>query len=105
MDDLSQEYSDARKTVSLDLRHGYFVVWGILVTAVWLVALALVWIVATRFSRPIVNLTEALRALAGGDFRIRSSQEQPAPMKSDWPLRPSTARQQNWNTAGTVWSI
>jgi two-component system nitrogen regulation sensor histidine kinase NtrY len=71
MADLQQQYSGARETVSLDLRHGYFVVWGLLVAAIWLVALGLVWIVATRFSRPIVNLTEALRALAGGDFRIR----------------------------------
>ena len=39
--------------------------------AIWLVALALVWLVATRFSRPIVKLTEALRNLAAGDFRIR----------------------------------
>jgi two-component system nitrogen regulation sensor histidine kinase NtrY len=71
MDDLQREYTGARETASLDLRHGYFVVWGILVAVVWLVALGLVWIVATRFSRPIVNLTEALRALAGGNFRIR----------------------------------
>ena len=71
MADLQREYSGARETVSLDLRHGYFVVWGLMVAAIWLVALGLVWIVATRFSRPIVNLTEALRRLAGGDFRIR----------------------------------
>jgi nitrogen fixation/metabolism regulation signal transduction histidine kinase len=71
MDDLSREIHDARETVSLDLRHGYFVVWGALVAGIWLVALAIVWIVATRFSRPIVRLTEALRALAGGNFRIR----------------------------------
>ena len=71
MDDLQGQYRDARQTASLDLRRGYFVVWGLLVTVIWLVALALVWIVATRFSRPIVNLTEALRSLAGGNFRIR----------------------------------
>ncbi len=71
MADLQTEYTAARETASRDLRHGYFVVWGLLVTVVWLVALGLVWIVATRFSRPIVNLTEALRSLAGGNFRIR----------------------------------
>jgi len=71
MDDLSREIFDARRTERLDLRHGYVVTWGVLVTGIWLVALALVWIVATRFSRPIVNLTEALRSLAGGNFRIR----------------------------------
>ncbi len=71
MDDLSREYRDARVTVSLDLRRGYFLTWGLLVALIWLVALALVWLVATRFSRPILNLTEALRGLAGGDFRIR----------------------------------
>ena len=71
MADLQREYSDAKEKSSHDLRHGYFMVWGLLVAIVWLVALGLVWIVASRFSRPIVNLTEALRALAGGDFRIR----------------------------------
>jgi signal transduction histidine kinase len=71
MDDLSREYRDARGIVTLDLRRGYFLTWGLLVTLIWLVALALVWVVATRFSRPIVNLTAALRGLAGGDFRIR----------------------------------
>lgn len=71
MDDLSREYRDARSTVTMDLRRGYFLTWGLAITVIWLVALALVWVVATRFSRPIVNLTEALRALAGGDFRIR----------------------------------
>ena len=71
MADLQREYGDARAMVSLDLRRGYFVVWGALIAAVWVVALGLVWLVATRFSRPIANLTEALRALAGGDFRVR----------------------------------
>ena len=37
--------------------------------------LALVWLVATRFSRPIVKLTEALKSLAGGNFRIRVPNE------------------------------
>ena len=53
------------------MKRGYFVTWGLAVALIWLVALALVWIIATRFSRPIVNLTAALRGLAGGDFRIR----------------------------------
>jgi two-component system nitrogen regulation sensor histidine kinase NtrY len=39
------------------------------------VALALVWLVATRFSRPIAKLTEALRSLADGNFRIRVPNE------------------------------
>jgi len=71
MDDLSREFRDARGIVTVDLRRGYFLTWGLLVTLIWLVALGLVWVVATRFSRPIVNLTEALRGLAGGNFRIR----------------------------------
>ena len=73
MNDLSREYSGARRTVtSLEgMRRGFFVTWGLLAAAIWLVALALVWLVATRFSRPIVKLTEALRNLAAGDFRIR----------------------------------
>ncbi len=73
MTDLSREYSGARRTVtSLEgMRRGFFVTWGLMAAAIWLVALALVWLVATRFSRPIVKLTEALRNLAAGDFRIR----------------------------------
>ncbi len=71
MGDLQNEYTGARQTVSLDLRRGYFVVWRALVAVFWAGALGLVWIVATRFSRPIANLTEALRSLAGGNFRVR----------------------------------
>jgi nitrogen fixation/metabolism regulation signal transduction histidine kinase len=71
MADLQNEYTGARETASLDLRRGYFVVWGALVAVVWAGALGLVWIVATRFSRPIANLTEAMRSLAGGNFRVR----------------------------------
>ena len=52
-----------------------FLTWGSLAAAIWLVALALVWLVATRFSRPIVKLTEALKSLAGGNFRIRVPNE------------------------------
>ena len=73
MADLSREYSAARRTVSslALMRRGFFVTWGLLAAAIWLVALTLVWLVATRFSRPIVRLTEALRNLAAGDFRVR----------------------------------
>ena len=71
MDDLQRQYTGARETASRDWKRGYVVVWGVLIAAIWLVALGLVWIIATRFSGPIANLTEALRALAGGDFRVR----------------------------------
>jgi nitrogen fixation/metabolism regulation signal transduction histidine kinase len=73
MHDLSRQYSEARRTVSSlsQLRRGFFLTWGLLAAAIWLVALSLVWLAATRFSRPIVKLTEALKGLAGGDFRIR----------------------------------
>jgi nitrogen fixation/metabolism regulation signal transduction histidine kinase len=71
MQDLSDQYRRARDTVSEDLRHGFFAAWGVIAAVIWGVALALVWLVATRFSRPIVNLTAALRSLAGGNFRIR----------------------------------
>jgi nitrogen fixation/metabolism regulation signal transduction histidine kinase len=71
MQDLSDQYSRARFTVSEDLRRGYFGAWGLMAAVIWAVALGLVWLVATRFSRPIVNLTEALRSLAAGNFRIR----------------------------------
>ena len=52
-----------------------FLTWDLLAAGIWLVALALVWLVATRFSRPIVNLTEALKSLADGNFRIRVPNE------------------------------
>jgi len=77
MDDLSKEYGEARQTVdSLGiLRRGSFPAWASLAAAIWLVALGLVWLVATRFSRPIVNLTQALKSLADGNFRIRVPNE------------------------------
>ena len=75
MQDLSRDYSDARSTVEThafgDLRRGVFLAWGLAAGVIWLVALTLVWLVATRFSRPIARLTEALQSLAAGDFRIR----------------------------------
>ncbi|MEP6716190.1 MAG: HAMP domain-containing sensor histidine kinase [Terriglobia bacterium] len=75
MQDLSQQYRQARQTVSLDLKRGFFTAWALLAALIWVVALALVWLVATRFSRPIVKLTEALKNLAAGDFRIRVPNE------------------------------
>jgi two-component system nitrogen regulation sensor histidine kinase NtrY len=73
MEDLSREYSEARLTVSslARLRRGFFFTWGLFAAAIALLALTLVWLVATRFSRPIVKLTEALKNLAAGDFRVR----------------------------------
>jgi two-component system, NtrC family, nitrogen regulation sensor histidine kinase NtrY len=77
MRDVSQQYRDARLTVSSlsRLRRGVFLTWGALAAGIWLLALALVWLVATRFSRPIVTLTEALRGLADGNFRTRVPNE------------------------------
>jgi nitrogen fixation/metabolism regulation signal transduction histidine kinase len=77
MQDLSRQYREARQTVnSLGiLRRGSFPAWALLAASIWLVALTLVWLVATRFSRPIVNLTQALKSLADGDFRIRVPNE------------------------------
>ena len=77
MQDLSRQLSDSRRTVDAlgILRRGSFPAWALLAASIWLVALALVWLVATRFSRPIVNLTEALKSLADGNFRIRVPNE------------------------------
>ena len=78
MEDLSRQYSEARRTVerarnsAARARSRRGTCWPL---RIWLVALALVWLVATRFSRPIVKLTEALKSLAGGDFRIRVPNE------------------------------
>ncbi|HXJ41723.1 MAG TPA: hypothetical protein VNH18_20775, partial [Bryobacteraceae bacterium] len=68
---LAQEISLARTAASRDLRRGVFGAWWLLAAVIWLVAFGLVWWVATRFSKPIVNLTEALKTLAAGNFRIR----------------------------------
>ncbi len=75
MGDLSDEYSQARLIASRDLHRGFFAAWALLATLIWTIALGLVWLVSTRFSRPIVNLTEALKGLADGDFRIRVPNE------------------------------
>jgi nitrogen fixation/metabolism regulation signal transduction histidine kinase len=75
MEDLSGEIRDARATVSPDLRRGFLLTWGVLATLIWAGALALVWLAATRVSRPIGNLTQALKSLAAGNFRIRVPNE------------------------------
>jgi len=77
MQDLSSRLRDSRRTVDAlgILRRGSFPALGLLAASIWLVALALVWLVATRFSRPIVSLTQALKSLADGDFRIRVPNE------------------------------
>jgi two-component system nitrogen regulation sensor histidine kinase NtrY len=71
MQDLSEEIGKARQTASRDFRRGFFVAWGLLAAVIWMVALGLVWFVASRFSRPIVNLTGALKSLAEGNFKVR----------------------------------
>jgi two-component system, NtrC family, nitrogen regulation sensor histidine kinase NtrY len=77
MRDLERQLGEAKRTVdSLGiLRRGSFPAWALLAASIWLVALGLVWLVATRFSRPIVNLTQALKSLADGNFRIRVPNE------------------------------
>jgi two-component system nitrogen regulation sensor histidine kinase NtrY len=68
---LAGQIALARDTASHDLRRGLFGAWWLLAALIWFFALGLVWWVATRFTRPIVNLTAAMRALAAGNFRIR----------------------------------
>jgi nitrogen fixation/metabolism regulation signal transduction histidine kinase len=77
MQDLSRQISAAKRSVNAlgIVRRGSFPAWTLLAGGIWLLALLLVWLVATRFSRPIVNLTGALKALADGDFRIRVPNE------------------------------
>jgi len=75
--EVERQYTQARRTVTDlgGLRRGFFLTWDLLAAGIWLVALALVWLVATRFSLPIVKLTEALKSLADGNFRIRVPNE------------------------------
>jgi nitrogen fixation/metabolism regulation signal transduction histidine kinase len=79
MADLARDYSDARSTVAThafdSIRRGIFLAWGLAAGVIWLVALTLVWLAATRFSRPIARLTEALQSLAAGNSRIRVPNE------------------------------
>ncbi len=79
MQDLSHEFSDARSTVAThafgDLRRGVFIAWGLAAGMIWLIALALVWLAATRVSRPMAKLTEALKSLAAGNFKTRVPNE------------------------------
>ena len=55
---LAEQIANARLTAARDLRKGVFGAWWLLAALIWLFALGLVWWVATRFSRPIVNLTD-----------------------------------------------
>jgi nitrogen fixation/metabolism regulation signal transduction histidine kinase len=71
MQDLTDDYRNARFAVSGNLRRGLFGAFGMVAALIWLLALGLVWWGATRFSRPIVNLTQALKTLAAGNFRVR----------------------------------
>lgn len=71
MEDISREYGDARRIVARDLRRGFLWTWGLLAAVIWAVALVILWVVSTRFSKPIVSLTSALKSLAGGNFQIR----------------------------------
>jgi nitrogen fixation/metabolism regulation signal transduction histidine kinase len=75
--DVGRQYKEARRTVkALDiLRRGSFPTWILLAGGIWLIALVLVWLVATRFSRPIVKLTQALKTLSDGDFKVRVPNE------------------------------
>jgi len=67
MQDLRRQYTEARRTVNAlgILRRGSFPAWILLAAGIWLIALTLVWLVATRFSRPIVKLTQRDRIDSG----------------------------------------
>jgi nitrogen fixation/metabolism regulation signal transduction histidine kinase len=77
MRDLSRQIGAARRSINAlgIIRRGSFPAWTLLAAGIWMLALVLVWLVATRFSRPIVNLTQALKGLADGNFRIRVPNE------------------------------
>lgn len=77
MQDLSSQIGAAKRSANVlaIIRRGSFPAWILLAAGIWMVALILVWLVATRVSRPIVNLTGALKSLADGDFRIRVPNE------------------------------
>jgi nitrogen fixation/metabolism regulation signal transduction histidine kinase len=79
LDDLSNEYREARKLVQLaeerDLRRGFITTLLVLVISVWLISFVWMIYLSNRVSRPIQQLTAGLAQLAAGnlDTRIESS--------------------------------
>jgi two-component system, NtrC family, nitrogen regulation sensor histidine kinase NtrY len=59
------------RNLSLDLRHGFKLVYALLTASVWLVSLTLLVYLAHRISRPIQQLTTGLTRLAAGDLKAR----------------------------------
>lgn len=81
MDDLSNEYREARKLVQLaqerDLERGFTTTLLLLVISVWFVSFVWMIYLANRVSRPIQQLTAGLAQLAAGrlDTRIESKSD------------------------------
>ncbi len=79
MNQLSRQYAEARRAVeaagSRDLRRGFVSAYLLVAAVVWLASLALLAYLASRISRPIRRLTEALRELASGNLDVRVKTE------------------------------
>jgi nitrogen fixation/metabolism regulation signal transduction histidine kinase len=75
MQSLTRQIARARESVdewkSRDFRRGFVYTYGLLAVVIWAAAFALLVFLASRFSRPIQQLTAALSALAGGNPEVR----------------------------------
>jgi two-component system nitrogen regulation sensor histidine kinase NtrY len=75
MQSLTAQISGARQSVdewkTRDFRRGFVYTYGLLAVVIWAAAFALLVFLASRFSRPIQQLTAALSALAGGNPEVR----------------------------------
>jgi two-component system nitrogen regulation sensor histidine kinase NtrY len=75
MQSLTGQIARARESVdewkTRDFRRGFVYTYGLLAVVIWAAAFALLVFLASRFSRPIQQLTAALSALAGGNPEVR----------------------------------
>jgi two-component system nitrogen regulation sensor histidine kinase NtrY len=75
MQSLTGQIARARESVdgwkSRDFRRGFVYTYGLLAVMIWAAAFALLVFLASRFSRPIQQLTAALSTLAGGNPEVR----------------------------------
>jgi two-component system nitrogen regulation sensor histidine kinase NtrY len=75
MQSLTGQIARARESVdewkTRDYRRGFVYTYGLLAVVIWAAAFALLVFLASRFSRPIQQLTAALSELAGGNPEVR----------------------------------
>jgi two-component system, NtrC family, nitrogen regulation sensor histidine kinase NtrY len=75
MQSLTRQIARARESVdewkTRDFRRGFVYTYGLLAVVIWAAAFALLVFLASRFSRPVQQLTAALSELTGGNPEVR----------------------------------